>query len=31
MNIACITYRDWAIDIYDKVQDVYKDKHNVLI
>ena len=31
MNIACITYRDWAIDIYDKVQDVYKDEHNFLI
>lgn len=31
MNIACITYRDWAIDIYDKIHEVYKDKHNFLI
>ena len=31
MNIACITYRDWAIDIYDKVQEIYKDEHNFLI
>ena len=31
MNIACITYRDWAIDIYDKVYEIYKDKHNFLI
>ena len=31
MNIACITYRDWAIDIYDKIYDKYKDEHNFLI
>ena len=31
MNIACITYRDWAIDIYDKVYDTYKNQHNFLI
>ena len=31
MNIACITYRDWAIDIYEKVYDIYKDEHNFLI
>ena len=30
MNIACITYRDWAIDIYDKIYDNYKDEHNFL-
>jgi methionyl-tRNA formyltransferase len=31
MNIACITYRNWALDIYDKIYDIYKDKHNFLI
>ena len=31
MNIACITYRGWAIDIYDKVYDTYKNQHNFLI
>ena len=31
MNIACITYRDWALDIYDKIYDNYKHKHNFLI
>lgn len=31
MNIACITYRDWALDIYDKIYDIYKYKHNFLI
>jgi methionyl-tRNA formyltransferase len=31
MNIACITYRDWAIDIYEKINEVYKDEHNFLI
>lgn len=31
MNIACITYRDWAIDIYEKVYEIYKDEHNFLI
>jgi methionyl-tRNA formyltransferase len=31
MNIACITYRDWAIDIYEKINEVYKDQHNFLI
>lgn len=30
MNIACITYRDWAIDIYDKIYEVYKGEHNFL-
>ena len=31
MNIACITYRDWAINIYDKLYDTFKDEHNFLI
>jgi len=31
MNIACITYRDWAIDIYEKIYEVYKSEHNFLI
>ena len=31
MNIACITYRNWALDIYDKVQNIYNDEHNFLI
>jgi methionyl-tRNA formyltransferase len=31
MNIACVTYRDWAIDIYEKIFQVYKDNHNFLI
>lgn len=31
MNIACITYRDWALDIYDKIYDNYKEEHNFLI
>ncbi|MDB4060246.1 formyltransferase family protein [Flavobacteriaceae bacterium] len=31
MNIACITYRDWAIDIYEKINELYKDEHNFLI
>jgi methionyl-tRNA formyltransferase len=31
MNIACITYRNWAIDIYDKIYDNYKNEHNFLI
>ena len=31
MNIACITYRDWAIDIYEKIYEVYKNEHNFLI
>jgi len=31
MNIACITYRDWAIDIYEKIYEVYKGEHNFLI
>lgn len=31
MNIACITYRNWAIDIYDKIHEVYRDEHNFLI
>ncbi len=31
MNIACITYRDWAIDIYEKIYEIYKNQHNFLI
>jgi len=31
MNIACITYRDWAIDIYEKIHEVYNGKHTFLI
>ncbi|MEY4458807.1 MAG: hypothetical protein RIT38_12 [Bacteroidota bacterium] len=31
MNIACITYRDWAVDIYVKIAEVYCTKHNFLI
>ncbi len=31
MNIACITYRDWAINIYDRIKEVYEDKHCFLI
>ena len=31
MNIACITYRNWAIDIYEKINEGYKDEHNFLI
>lgn len=31
MNIACITYRDWAINIYEKLFDNFKDEHNFLI
>jgi methionyl-tRNA formyltransferase len=31
VNIACITYRNWALDIYDKVQNIYNDEHNFLI
>jgi methionyl-tRNA formyltransferase len=31
MNIACITYRNWAIEIYEKINEVYKDQHNFLI
>ena len=31
MKIACITYRDWAISIYDKISELYKDKHDFLI
>ena len=31
MNIACITYRDWAIDIYEKIYEAYKNEHNFLI
>lgn len=31
MNIACITYRDWAVDIYEKIHSVYNEKHNFLI
>jgi methionyl-tRNA formyltransferase len=31
MNIACITYRDWAVDIYEKIYSIYNDRHNFLI
>jgi methionyl-tRNA formyltransferase len=31
MKIACITYRDWAISIYDKIYEIYNDKHDFLI
>lgn len=31
MNIACITYRDWAIDIYEKLQEIFNEEHNFLI
>ncbi|TGV03845.1 formyltransferase family protein [Flavivirga rizhaonensis] len=31
MKIACITYRDWAINIYEKIYEVYNDKHTFLI
>jgi methionyl-tRNA formyltransferase len=31
MNIACITYREWAVDIYEKIYSVYNDRHNFLI
>lgn len=31
MKIACITYRDWAIDIYEKIYNVYKNQHTFLI
>ena len=31
MNIACITYRDWAKDIYEKIYETYKNEHNFLI
>ena len=28
MNIACITYRDWAVKIYNKIHEKFKDEHN---
>ena len=31
MNIACITYRKWALDIYNNLYSVYKNDHNFLI
>jgi len=31
MKIACITYRDWAIDIYDKIYEAYQKQHSFLI
>jgi methionyl-tRNA formyltransferase len=31
MKIACITYRDWAIDIYERIYEVYESKHTFLI
>ena len=31
MKIACITYRDWAIRIYDQLCHTYEDKHDFLI
>ena len=31
MNIACITYRDWANNIYQHISEIYKSEHNFLI
>lgn len=31
MKIACITYRDWAINIYNKIYEVYHQQHDFLI
>jgi methionyl-tRNA formyltransferase len=31
MKIACITYRKWALDIYEKLHDIYKDQHTFMI
>lgn len=31
MNIACITYRKWAIDIYEKIIEKYSGKHHFLL
>ena len=30
-NILICSYRDWALDIYEKVQEIYNDKHNFLM
>lgn len=31
MNIACITYREWAVDIYEKLAEAYSSQHQFLI
>ncbi len=31
MKIACITYRKWAINIYDRIKKQYEHKHSFLI
>ena len=31
MKIACITHRKWAIDIYEKISELYNWKHDFLI
>ena len=31
MKIACITYRDWAIEIYERLFEKYSKKHELLI
>tara|TARA_B100001250_G_C19798976_1_gene790087 strand:- start:573 stop:1226 length:654 start_codon:yes stop_codon:yes gene_type:complete len=31
MKIACITYRDWALKIYDRLHEAYEDVHNFMI
>tara|TARA_B100000963_G_C22584967_1_gene652626 strand:+ start:431 stop:1093 length:663 start_codon:yes stop_codon:yes gene_type:complete len=31
MNIACISYRDWALKIYDKLESKIYENHNFLI
>lgn len=31
MNIACISYRDWALKIYDKLESNISKNHNFLI
>ena len=31
MKIACITHRNWAIEIYEKIRETYQGKHDFLI
>ena len=31
MNIACVSYRDWALEIYDKLKLNFSGNHNFLI
>lgn len=31
MNIACISYRNWALEIYELLKHQFSDKHNFLI